>query len=537
MRTVHTIILAMLLGNALAQQDSLPTDQVTIIKDFEARIDDHSKVDLPAVLPQVDTTRSIVPYSISPKFLTMEYDAPKLKPLTMKPSPLPEGYPGYAKLAMGYPLMPHAELGYQHQQGTWRYGGKARYRAAFDLNQLEHQQFTDADVDVDVSKEFDAGFLLGASLGYGYDQRFFYGYDHDSLSFEAADIRQHFSQPRFSLHLNSIDAGSPWDYRIRNAFSHLTDNYSAQEWSNRSQGEASYTLRGKHLAQVQVDHHLIRNSTEDSETWNVLAVRPSFTYHHPKFRVKAGLNASLVEDGLRIFPDAEILANVWMKKVDVYLAWTGEAENVSFHSLTATNPFLVSHPLLGQKTTQYPHLGAKGRFQSVEASLELGYKMVEGQPLFANDFLGDDKRFAVFYDDVDYFTTQVEATWAIQEGLEWTLGLDFQSPRTDSLAKNYLDRPNLLAHTRLSYSQLLDGKLTIGTDLHFSTGPDYLSRQGSNERLDDFLDVSLFSRYQVRERWHIFLNGHNLLNQKYQRWNDYPNFGAQVQGGVFWKFG
>ncbi len=69
-------------NNAFAQPD-LPSEEVEVIQDFEARLAESEKLDLlPQLPPMEDESKELI-YQIPVKTLQLEYLPPKLRPLAM----------------------------------------------------------------------------------------------------------------------------------------------------------------------------------------------------------------------------------------------------------------------------------------------------------------------------------------------------------------------------------------------------------------------------------------------------------------------
>ena len=50
------------------------------------------------------------------------------------------------------------------------------------------------------------------------------------------------------------------------------------------------------------------------------------------------------------------------------------------------------------------------------------------------------------------------------------------------------------------------------------------------------LDVNALANYKINDNFDLFAEAKNLLNQKYDIWNQYPAYGLQLRGGVIVKF-
>ena len=55
---------------------------------------------------------------------------------------------------------------------------------------------------------------------------------------------------------------------------------------------------------------------------------------------------------------------------------------------------------------------------------------------------------------------------------------------------------------------------------------------GLSQKLDDIFDMNLSGKYNLNDRFDVFLNLNNLFGQEYQRWLNYPSRGIQALFGV-----
>ncbi len=527
------------LNNIYTQQDSLtlPSDELQIIKDFDAQLEEATKIDIYPSLPALDTLRKVQTYIVDPKLLDLTYEAPQIKPIPLLPKALPAYYNGFAKVGIGYPLSPLLEVGYQQFKNKLLIGGKGLYHAAFNDKQLDNQKFNNAKVNINGEYFFNQGFSLGTDLGYQYNNRFFYGYDHDLFTFESNEVQQHFSTIDANLFFkNSALNQGDIHYKIEGDIYNISDNYNAKE--NAFGGEiylAKY-FNKKHILDFKIKDTYTIFSNNNEYKANLFQFIPSFTYTHNIFKIKAGVNAALLEEGFNIFPDAEVLFNIYKNNVSFYLGWLGYAEQNSFRSLSEKNYFVISNPSLEQSKINYPHGGLIFDFSKIKVSIESGYKMIENQPFYINDWANDSKRFSVVYDNVNYLTTDILINTEIIEHLNLDFNFIYQQGQTDSLSARYHDDPNLNMNIKLAYSGLLNNKLTVGTSIFTGSKINYLSDTNTDETIAGFADLNLFTAYKINNKFNLFLNLNNITNQKYQRWNGYPNFGFNTMIGFLYKF-
>ncbi|MEM1219998.1 MAG: hypothetical protein AAGH79_13850, partial [Bacteroidota bacterium] len=97
---------------AVAQND-LPSENVTVLNNFEAQLAESERVDLLPTLPQPDTSKSSQTYYVPTKILPVDYPPPKIRPIAMRSEKLQKVYNGYAKAGVGLPNAFYGEGSYR----------------------------------------------------------------------------------------------------------------------------------------------------------------------------------------------------------------------------------------------------------------------------------------------------------------------------------------------------------------------------------------------------------------------------------------
>ena len=125
MRYLIACIFIVLCFTAEAQEIS-PAEQVEVIKNFEARLADAEKIKVSPKLPTLDTTKKVYQYNINTAAVDLNYQAPSIRPIAMRPDKPADAYNGYAMLGFGTPNSPIGELAYQFVNPGW-------YQVGIDL--------------------------------------------------------------------------------------------------------------------------------------------------------------------------------------------------------------------------------------------------------------------------------------------------------------------------------------------------------------------------------------------------------------------
>ncbi len=545
MKSNYRIILSIIfiiiqIINIEAQQDTLPSDEQQIIKDFEADLDDFDKVDIRPALPSIDTQRQVLEYSGEPVLLNLDYDAPKIKPKELATKSNEEIYNGFVKLGLGYPLQGFADVGYSKKSESWLIGGKASYLGAFNTWNLEHQVNQEANARINADHYFYSGFSVGADVNYNLQLPYFYGYDHDIISYDINDVKQYISLADAGIHFknNFINFGDI-DYAAEVRFYNVKDNFIALENGlNAHLRFDKYLGDDKHLIQILVnDDYRINQTDTVNNNNNLLSIEPSFTYHHDKFRIKAGVDLFLDENQFDYIPDVEIAFNVYKNNAQLYLGWKGDIGQGSFKNFSQENPYIVSNPELQNTKVQYPYMGIDFNFKKTHLGLEGGYKMIKNQSLYLNDWINDGRRFRVVYDDINMIVSRFFVQSEVIEGLDLDLTLNYQNIQLEQLSAAYHIAAPISGDISLTYHQLVDKKMSLGTRIFLTGERPYLDALGMNENLPFIFDWNIFTEYRLSNQFKLFAQVNNIANQKYSLWNEYPNFGINGLVGFMYKFG
>lgn len=520
---------------AFAQPD-LPSEEVEVIKDFEARLEETNKLDLSPTLPPLDAEQKNFSYSIPTRTLNVDYPAPKIKPLAQRRDKIEPSYNGYTKLGYGLPASPYGELGYHYdKKDLYDIGFHAKHHSA-NYADLEHQRFSDTNVDVDGTYYSNLGFAVGANLGFRSDEVHFYGYDHEAIEFTRDSVRQRF---------NTFEAGARFFNGVRTQgdinYEISVNSYFLREkfLEGKEDGvdlklEVVKWFAEKHSLNVVLQGDFTKYVTINTEqSLNNIFAKPSFTYHGNSFKIKGGANFAMQKDSFFIFPDVEATVNIAGTKLAAFAGWKGDLQKNSFRNLSDVNPFLQSEVIV--KNTRYNHYygGLKGNIKFVEYQVQVGFKQANDLALYLND-PSDYKRFNVIYDNVDIFN--IEGTVGLKplKGLDVliTLGQNVYNPDNESKVWHL---PSLEGNIAAKYLTLKK-KLRLKGECYIADGAPYLDENLSQGNLGALFDLSLGAEYLVTKNIGLFFDANNLFANKRERWYRYPSYGINILGGVTAKF-
>ncbi|NRA47538.1 MAG: hypothetical protein HRU12_00255 [Phaeodactylibacter sp.] len=546
------IILILVIGtfyySPLLAQDpnDLPSGEIDIIKSFDARLGDAERYSVDPELPPLDTSARRLEYDVFSRTLPVEYLPPKIRPLAMRREKTEEGYNGYVKAGGGFPA---AFFG----QGYYNINNNenldidlyANHHSANNSQNVENQRFSNTNGGVSGTYHFDQGFAVNANLGYTSNSIHYYGYNevaealNETISFDQEAVRQRFSifDAKASIY-NSARTEADFNYFAGFKTYIMNDSYSP----SRENG-FDLIFRGTkwfddtHPLSIEIQTDFTSYDDEEGDqNLNNFFLRPSYTYHADRFRVKLGFNLSSSDDVFTFFPDIEATAVILEGLVNAYVGADGTLQKNNYRSLTNYNPFVTS-PLRIENTLYYNYYGGvRGNIEGIDYDFQVGYQAVEDLATFRLlDPFSTTPRFDVIYDDGSIVTIKGSVTAPIFEGFK-AVGSFSQNIYTLDNQEKPWHLPALSVNVGLRYTTL-ENKLTVKGDFFLENGVPYMNPETMEaDNLNGLFDLSLGADFFFSEKFGGFVQINNLANNRRERWFRYPIFGINAMAGVMFRF-
>ncbi|MFT5383960.1 MAG: hypothetical protein ACI81W_001360, partial [Saprospiraceae bacterium] len=389
-KNISSIVFFLFVAVVAYAQPDLPSEEVEIIKDFEAALEESTKLVIAPELPALDSTSRKLLYSIPSKTLNVEYLPPKIRPIAMRKDAVPPIYKGFLKLGYGIPSSPYGELSYHTADPkVYEIGFNALHHSA-NFKDLENQRFSMTDIGVDGTYYNDQGFAVSGNVGYNIDQVHFYGYDHDEQTTVVREqIKQEFNTFTIGAKIfNGARTEGDINYFAGFDIYRLDDNFASVETNLDIKLGVTKWFNEQHelTLGITTDFTNYNDQTEKNKL-NNFYLMPSFTFHGDAFKVKIGANITANEDKFKVFPDAEAAVNVVGNKLSVYAGAEGSLYKNSFKNLSDYNPFIVSREKLEVKNSSYYNFygGIRGNLKVIDYQGQVGLKKVNDLALFFPD--------------------------------------------------------------------------------------------------------------------------------------------------------
>lgn len=524
----------------LFAQKDLPTESATIVKDFDARLLESNKLNVPPTLPALDTTTKRQDYLVPPKPLTLSYDAPTLRPIGMKSSKKEKEYNGYLKGGGGVPASVYGELGYAYQSGE-NFDGKVwlRHHSA-NKKSYENQRFSNNDFLVNGNIYLDNNLAVEAQAGYTYDRVHFYGYDHDSLEYMPEQVRQNYKTFELGGRLyNSERTDADLNFSVAPKFYSFSDYYSNKETGFDLNLGATKWFAEKHPLRLTIRTDFTSYNDTVKQTLNNIYLQPNFTFHTDFLKFKIGGIFASNRDEFQVFPDAELNLRLWGDGLQVFAGAGGDLRKNTYRTISEYNPFIQMRGVDLRNTSWLNFYGGlKGNLGWLEYQGQVSYGKASDLALFQTRFdtaaLPGVTRFGVVYDTANIFGIQGTIKLTPIKSLVVT-GTVSQNVFELFNEEDRWGLPGLEVNANGVYT-LLDGKASIKASVYLADAVPYLDQEGIARKSDALFDLSFGGAYRFTDNIGVFLDFNNVLNNTRERWFTYPMYGINILGGITARF-
>lgn len=535
-----SIIVAAICPIVLSAQEGLATEQVEIIKAFDARLANTNKFGLAPQLPALDSTPKIQNYDIQARMLNVQYLPPQIVPSRYRTENPPKVYNGYGKLGGGFPRAFYVDGGYQFSNEQFELGGDIFFNSADNSADIASQKYSTTTVNAEGTYFFEPGYAVSGRLGYNADRLHYYGYNEFNAqegierTYTDDEVLQKFNT--FSLGasvFNGERTEADFNYRADLDAYFLRDNYASQENGYRLNLVGKKWFEEAHSLELGLVADLTSFTDTASQNLNNYFLRPVFNYHTDAFQARVGVNLTAHEDNFNFFPDVELAVNVLDKVLTAFAGAEGSLYKNNYQNLSNYNPFVATRPEL--RNTSYFHFygGVKGEYQDISYSAQVGFKDTENLALFLAD--GDSiPNLNVVYDSVNIFVISGSVSLPIIENLE-LIGTITQNVYSTSSQDEAWHLPSLEINAEARYRTMED-KLLLKTLLFVQDGVPFLRADGSSGTLGALFDLNFGAEYQFTDNIGGFIQVNNLLGNNRERWRYYPMLGINGVVGLSARF-
>lgn len=521
---------------SMAQQEGLPAEEVEVIRSFEARLIDSEKLTLTPPVIKPDSSQALVyNYSLNPRPYSVEYSDPEIRPIAMRKEQAPKNYNGFVRLGYGIPNSPLLEGGYHiHNGQNISLGASARHFSAKNKD-IPNQRFRETHAALYGQYVLNPYITIAAEASLDIEDYYYFGLNFLEDTTINEDILKRYTNFNAEVSLfNSSSNSENIDYFATLKLNRLTDNRASRENNILLKAGGTKWLGDKHPLRLEVGTDFTNLKDTLDRSLNNFYFKPSFTYYADRFSAMAGINLSSSSDEFFFFPLAEVNYKIAGQVLIGFAGVEGDLYKNNYTNLSSYNPF-INHRLdsLGNTTRVKIYTGVKGLYKQFSYSAELRYQKIERMAFYLpNKNL--QYLFDPVFDETEVYSIQASVGAEIHEGIRLQTELTANFFNTEAIEEAW-HVPSLMWSVSGLY-KTLDDQWHLRADLFIESGVYTVNEGGETERLSGLFDLNFGVDYFITENIAAFLNVQNLLNNKRERWANYPNFGINGHIGVFARF-
>jgi hypothetical protein len=537
---IASAILSCLFATAVQAQDTARRKTINITSVFKPALKDAAKINFNPGIPQADTTKPKLQYSLPSQYLFLTYLPPALNPVALINDSVKNwNNDNYIKVGIGNIQQPYLKAGFSF--GDKKYSFFNVFADAYNSKgSLDYQKNSLVSVGINGTVKTKSNLEWDGKLGFRADGYYLYGYQPASLSYSKSDLQQQFQTYDLNIGLrNTVPSEFGLTYNPNLRVSVFSDNHDPKA------SEANSVLvlplqksLGEHFAfnlALTADLTNYRLNNESTLNNNLFYVSPALVYKSDNFTLHAEVTPSWDQKDFHLLPN--FLADYTMndKRITLFAAWTGYYEKGSYQRFESINPWLSQPTSLLNTRVQEFYGGLKGSLSNhVSYLARAGYAEYRNMPLFVNDSL-DGKSFQIRYESkLDVFRAHGEITYTATEDFNATVALTLNNYTTKTEERAWGLLP-LEFTTTLRWQIMKD--LWLKGDLWAFEGAPYRSQGGQAYTGTGGFDLNAGIEFRITRQLNLWLQLNNLFNNKYQRWNQYPVYGFNILGGVIFSFG
>ncbi|MEO7444611.1 MAG: hypothetical protein ABIT96_03780 [Ferruginibacter sp.] len=526
---------------ALAQRDTTKTQSVDITSSYKPVLRNAVKINFSGTQLTADTSINISPYRIPSQNLYYAYEPVSLRPLALEQdTSLDLGLRRYIKAGFGSYTTPYVKAAWSIGDGK-----KSLVNISGDYigsqGDIEFQDYYRMHLGA-AGSYFSAKNEFYGSVDYAKDQYYLYGYDHAAISYTKDELSQQFQD--ISLHLglrNTSPVGAGINYNPDVTVNFFTNIDRVSEGTvafnlpvEKKIGDA---LKVMLAAKGSITNYNTKRFIPNNYnlTNNLVQLAPAVEYEVPRLRLHAGLTPSWNNGVFEWVPEIYAEGQLQEKVFLLQAGWVGSYTPATYRYLSRLNPYLA--PVTGMYNTKQTEFYG-GIKASIAKHFNFGAKVslisYKDLPLFVNA-PGDEKSFFISKESsINNFRIHGNLSYISGEKFNITGGLTLNGyTGMQDNAKAWHTIP--MEFTSSLRWQPVE-KLLIKGDILLLNGGNYRTATGGALALTGATDLSGGAEYKINNQFSIWLNANNILNDKYERWHNYPVYGLNVLGGIIIRF-
>lgn len=522
------------------ETDSIVSKTVVITSSFKPALRNAAKINFSAASPLPDSVLPKLQYNVPSQNLFFSYDPATLKPLALAAD---TGFTWenshYVKAGFGNYSTPYLRAGFSFGDGKHSViNMHARHTSS--KGSLPFQQFSKTGADIIGIFNPNDNIEWNGKVFFDNNVQYQYGFLPSTLSFTKDSLRQRFTTVGATVGLrNKQENAYGFNYSPHLTYSRFVDNKNATENNLVINAPFSKSFGDNFAFNLGVVADITgynSDSISSSINNNLYYLTPAVEYKSSGLKLVAGFTPAWDNKDFSLLPNFTAEAKIKDEKFVLQAGWTGYFNKTTYQSLAAFNPWLQNPRFLANTRIMEQYAGFKGSAGNhITYNAKVSYLKFKNQPLFVNDSITGKSFLTVNESGMNALRLHGEVGYTIQEKFSLLGGATFTqySSLKDNLKAWGLTPFEI--NGSLRWEILKD--VTLKSDIYFWDGAQYRNNNKESQKLDPAVDLNAGIEFGVMPRLNLWVQFNNMLNNKYQRWNQYEVLGFNVVGGIVYSFG
>lgn len=569
MKKIINLFILVCLSSQLMAQETVRDILATSNRSVEAayRITSNPKlIDSIQPTPVLEYPLLLMQYPTSIKLDT-------IRPVTIKSvDKLNQLYHSYAKVGIGNYTMPLGEIYFANKRSRkYTYGISAKNISSFG----KMKDYAPAQYDRTTGNLFgsivEKNYTLKGDIHYGLKGFHYYNIKNDSLNRDSIAQRFQDLGGDFSFSSHKKDSGKV-NYTVglsyNNFFTKKPMIDSLAKWRSMENffavnGLATYK-KGKEIFALElgVKYNGYKYGIKDTNAVNpldtglvnnntIINLKPTITTFMKNNRFKALVGVDLTVDAhnkadFYVYPHAEFKYSLFNDLFIPFLGLRGGLKQQTLKGVTSMNEFAVPNLILKNENTPIDlFFGIKGTLSKrISFNVNASFSTVKNKLLFVSDTIYSlGNKFNVIYDNGNITKVEGSISYQLVEKLKIDAVGRFYSYelKNNAYAWNLPTYQGLIRANYNLYDKFiatLDFNLEGGRYAQvYHAGKDVKFENNQYAKsLGIITDFNIGIEYRYNTRISAFLQGNNMIAQRYYRWYNTPVQGIQVMGGITYRF-
>lgn len=526
----------------IAQKDTTRKAVIDITSIYKPVLRNAVKINFSATNLNADTAKLLLFYNIPAQNLFFTYQPVALKPLALdRDTVLDLGNRNYVKLGYGNYSTPYFKAGLSFGDAK-----KLLVNVYGDYissqGDIANQNYSQASLKSTISY-FTPGNEIYGAIAASQNTYYLYGYDHAVYTYSASQVRQQFQNINAKIGFRNKDiTGSGINYDPNLYLSYFTNQNKLTEQTAIADVPLEKKLTDQFAIKLGLNANITAYSTLNftpkniNFNNNIYQVAPEVVYTGAIFNLHAGFTPAWDNNQFNVLPNIYGELPLVNKKFTIQAGFVGKYDKNTYQNLSAVNPYLAT--FTAEQNTKEVELygGIKASIaKHFVVSAKAGIIRFDNLPFYINDTATDYKSFLLTNESsVHDLRIHAEASYISEEKLTVTAG--FTTNTYAGFADSKRAWGTIPFELNASARWQVFKRLLLKSDLMAFTGGPYLTQGNVTKTLSGGVDLSAGAEYSIAKRVSLWMDVNNILNDKYQRWNNYQVYGINVVGGLLVKF-